>query len=180
MSAQGLEYARITASLDPASIPATGARWSRILKGTRSDRYSPPNLVAPNCTKLHQVAPKVLYLLAKTPSFPRIGNTSIKYSWLALGFVFFVSCALRAAPAPPAPTNAPPSPNTNNAAAIAPANIASQAEATMATLENLNASLEIDQTSQTIGGQLPALISLISGKLDDTANDLSRQPTLPR
>jgi len=50
----------------------------------------------------------------------------------------------------------------------------------MANLENLNAGLEIDQTSQSIGGELPALISIIAGKLDDTANDLSRQPTLQR
>jgi Small-conductance mechanosensitive channel len=47
-------------------------------------------------------------------------------------------------------------------------------------LENLNAGLEIDQTSQSIGRELPALISIISGKLDDTANDLSRQPSLQR
>jgi small-conductance mechanosensitive channel len=101
-----------------------------------------------------------------------------KYRWLALGFVF-VSWSLMAAPAPAASTTAPPSANTNNAA-IAPADIASQAEATVATLENLNAGLEIDQTSRTIGGELPGLISLIEGKFDDTANDLSRQPTLQR
>jgi potassium efflux system protein len=99
---------------------------------------------------------------------------SVKYSvtrlremhrWLVAGFVLFVSCALRAALAVPASTNA---------------EIASQAEATVGTLENLNASLEIDQTSRTVGGELPALISLIEGKFDDTANDLSRQPTLQR
>jgi small-conductance mechanosensitive channel len=101
-----------------------------------------------------------------------------EWSWLALGFAL-VSCALVAAPAPPASTNAPP-PASTNAVAIAPADIASEAEATMATLENLNASLEIDQTSQTVGGELPSLISLIEGKFDDTANDLSRQPTLQR
>src|SRR5262249_48954827 len=53
-------------------------------------------------------------------------------------------------------------------------------EATMATLENLTAGLEIDQTGRSIGGELPGLISLIEGKFDDTANDLSRQPTLQR
>src|SRR5262245_41536501 len=86
-----------------------------------------------------------------------------KHRWLAAGFVFFVSCALMAAPAVPASTNAPPT-GTNSVAAIAPAEIASQAEATVGTLENLNASLEIDQTSRTVGGELPALISLIEGK----------------
>jgi small-conductance mechanosensitive channel len=103
-----------------------------------------------------------------------------KYRWLGLGFVFFVLCALRAAQAPPASTNAPPPPSTNTVAAIAPADIASQAEATVGTLENLNASLEIDQTSRTVGEELPSVISLIEGKFDDTANDLSRQPTLQR
>jgi small-conductance mechanosensitive channel len=78
-------------------------------------------------------------------------------------------------------TNAPAPPaNTNAAAAIAPADIASQAEAAMTTLQNLDAGLEIDQTSQTVEGELPALISLVDGKLDDTANDLAGHPTLPR
>jgi small-conductance mechanosensitive channel len=103
-----------------------------------------------------------------------------KMSWLKVGLAFFVCGTLYAAPAPPAPTNAPPSPASTNSAAIAPADIASHAEATIATLENLNASLELDQTSQTIGGELSALISLIAGKLEDATNDLSRQPALPR
>jgi hypothetical protein len=83
-----------------------------------------------------------------------------KCGGLALGLVFFVSWSLRAAQVSPASTNAPSSPNTNNAA-IAPADIASQAEATMATLENLKVGLEIDQTSRSIGGELPGLISII-------------------
>src|SRR6267378_4322178 len=87
-----------------------------------------------------------------------------KYRWLAPGFVFFVSCALRAAPAVPASTPPPPPPSTNTVAAIAPADIASQAEATVGTLENLNASLEIDQTGRTVSGGLPSVISLIEGK----------------
>jgi small-conductance mechanosensitive channel len=92
----------------------------------------------------------------------------------------FLTMAAGAPPAVPS-TNAPSSPAaTNSAAAIAPAEIASQAEAAMATLQNLEASLDVDQTSQTVEGQLPALVSLINDKLDDTTNDLARHPTLPR
>jgi len=50
----------------------------------------------------------------------------------------------------------------------------------MDTLENLETTLDEDQTSQTVQGELPALTSLMGGKLDDTTNDLSRHPTLPR
>jgi small-conductance mechanosensitive channel len=105
--------------------------------------------------------------------------------FLAAGLVLFVSTALLAAPAPQstgaATTNSPAlSTSTNDATAIAPPDIASQAEATISTLQNLNASLEIDRTSQTVEGELPALISLVEGKLDDTANDLASHPTLPR
>jgi potassium-dependent mechanosensitive channel len=106
----------------------------------------------------------------------------LKMSSVAVGSVFFACCALQAAAPAPASTNAPPpaaSTNTN-AAAIAPADIASQAEATFAALEDLNSSLDLDQKSQAISGNLPTLISLIAGKLEDTANDLSRQSTLPR
>jgi small-conductance mechanosensitive channel len=101
-------------------------------------------------------------------------------SWLAVGLALFISSTLHAAPAPPASTNAPAPPASTNSAAIAPADIASQAEATLANLEDLNASLNVDQSSQSINNELPALISLIAGKLDDTASDLSRQPALPR
>jgi len=91
------------------------------------------------------------------------------------------SCALAiAAPAPQASATNLPAVNTNAATAIAPADIASQAEATLAILEDLNATLDVDQSSQTINRELPTLISLIAGKLDDTASDLSRQPALPR
>src|SRR5215471_1928169 len=105
--------------------------------------------------------------------------------FLAAGLSLIVSTALLAAPAPQstgaATTNSPaPSASTNDATAIAAPDIASQAEATMSTLENLTASLEIDRTSQTVQGELPALISLVEGKLDDTANDLASHPTLPR
>jgi potassium efflux system protein len=99
---------------------------------------------------------------------------------IAAVFLFCFGPATGARAAEASSTNAPAPANTNNASAIAPADIASQAEATMATLENLNASLDIDQTSQTVEGELPALISLVDGKLDDTANDLSGHPTLPR
>jgi potassium efflux system protein len=94
---------------------------------------------------------------------------------------FLLSPLAPAAPAPQAPsTNTPPAVNTNTAAAIAPADIASQAETTLVSLEDLNAGLEVDQTSQAISGDLPALISRIDSKLEDTSNDLSRNPPLPR
>src|SRR4051812_1209333 len=93
--------------------------------------------------------------------------------------LFFSAALTIAAPAPPVPsTNAPSPPAGTNA--IAPAEIASQAEAVAATLENLEASLDVDETSHTIEGELPAFISLIQGKLDDTTNDLGRHLTLPR
>jgi small-conductance mechanosensitive channel len=100
---------------------------------------------------------------------------------IAVIFLFSFVVAI-GAPAPQiAPTNAPAPPaTTNNASPIAPADIASQAEAAISMLENLNTSLEIDRTGQTIEGELPALISLVDGKLDDTANDPARRPTLPR
>jgi small-conductance mechanosensitive channel len=95
--------------------------------------------------------------------------------------LLFSSALAIGAPALQTPsTNAPAPANTNNAAAIAPADIASQAESAMATLENLNVTLEIDQTSQTVEGELPAIISLVDSKFDDTANDLSGHPALPR
>lgn len=100
---------------------------------------------------------------------------------VAVIFVFCSALAIGALAAEAPSTNAPAPPaTTNNAAAIAPADIASQAEAAMTTLENLNAGLEIDQTSQTVEGELPALISLVDGKLDDTASDLAGHPALPR
>jgi potassium-dependent mechanosensitive channel len=104
----------------------------------------------------------------------------LKMSWLAVGLALFVCCALHSAPAPPASTNGPPTPASTNSVALAPADIASQAEATLANLEDLNATLNVDQSSQSINSELPPLISLIAGKLDDTASDLSRQPALPR
>jgi small-conductance mechanosensitive channel len=124
---------------------------------------------------LHQIAPKV---------FSPVLYTFAAVAAVAAALIFFSTLA-SAAPAPqPAPgasTNAPPPPaNTNAASAIAPADIAPQAETALATLEALNTSLDVDQTSQTISGDLPALISLIDGRLEDTSNDLSRQPTLPR
>src|SRR5690349_21213412 len=99
----------------------------------------------------------------------------------AAAVVFVLASALAVGAAEGPATNAPAPPaNTNNAAAIAPADIASQVEVTMTTLQNLNAGLEIDQTSQTVEGELPALISLVDSKLDDTASDLAGHPTLPR
>lgn len=98
--------------------------------------------------------------------------------------LFFPAVLIAATPAPgTTPSTNNPSPTastTTNAAAIAPADIASQVESTMATVENLEASLDVDQTSQGVEGELPALTFLIEGKLDDTTNDLSRRPTLPR
>lgn len=100
---------------------------------------------------------------------------------IAVIFALCSAIAVRALAAEPPSTNAPAPPaNTNSTAAIAPADIALQAEATMTTLENLNTGLEIDQTSETVEGELAALISLVGSKLDDTANDLAGHPALPR
>lgn len=96
---------------------------------------------------------------------------------------FFSAVLAAAAVAPGTPSTNNPSPPltaATNAAAIAPADIASQVESTTATVENLEASLDVDETSHAVEGELPALISVIQGKLDDTTNDLSRHPTLPR
>lgn len=125
-----------------------------------------PKLVALSCTQLHPVALK----------------TFIRP--LAVATALYVSAVLTiAAPEPSAApsTNAPgPPASTNNPAVIAPADIASQAEATMATVEDLDTSLDVDETGHTVEGELPTLTSLVQGKLDDTTNDLSAHPTLPR
>ena len=104
----------------------------------------------------------------------------LKMSWSAVALALFVCCALHAAPATPASTNAPPAAPSTNSVAVAPADIASQAEATLATLEDLNATFDVDQSNHSISGELTNLVSVIAGKLDDTASDLSRQPALAR
>lgn len=125
-----------------------------------------PNPVAAGRTQLRLIAPRGAGV----------------FSIVALA-LFFSAVLVAAAAAPGTASTNNPSPPANaatNAAAIAPADIASQVESTTATVENLEASLEVDETSHAVEGELPALISVIQGKLDDTTNDLSRHPTLPR